>query len=216
MKNLILIFAALTLSTITACSNTRPEAPAQGMGDTYRSLMLKDYDEMLKIVKKHAKQAHKIVMGSESNSDWQQQAMDELIKAERTILSRPNNDNMVAKLTLEVRREMTDVGNYEDILAKLVHESIDAMKPDMNLPTINQSTYTFVFENLMSEMKPEIANNDRQRALVEEIRDADVQVPYEVMRERKLQGMFLTESPSDEAKRILEEAGFKKGKKRKH
>jgi len=210
MKNLTIAFAALTLLILTGCSNTRPEAPAQGRGLTYRDLILKDYDEMFALVKKHVNEAHKIVLGSDNNPDWRPQAMAELTKAERTILSRPNSDNMVAKLTLEVRREMTDVGNYDDILESMTHEGIQAFDPNMNLPTIMKTTYTFLLENLMSELKPEIRDDERQRAMLEQIRDADLQIPYDVMRERKLQGMFLTESPSEEAKQILEDAGFKK------
>jgi hypothetical protein len=215
MKNITFIFAALALLINSGCSNTRPEPPAKGTGLTYRELMLKDYDEMAAIVKKHVKQAHKIVLSSDSNSDWQREAQAELTKAERIILSRPNSDNMVAKLTLEVRREMTDVGNYDDILETMTHEGLQALDPNMNLPVSMKTTYSFLLENLMSELKPDLANDDRQRAMLEQIRDADLEIPYDVMRERKLQGMFLTESPSLAAKRILEDAGFKKGKKKK-
>lgn len=206
--------AALTLLTVTGCSNTRPEPPAKGTGLTYRELILKDYDEMHAMIKKHLKAAHKLVLSSETNSDWQHLAQDELTKAERVILSRPNSDNMVSKLTPDVRHDMTDVGNYDDILETMTHEGIQAFDPNMTLPTIMKTTYTFFLENLMSELKPDITTNDRARSMMEQIRDANIQVPHDVMGERKLQGMFLTESPSDEAKRILEEAGFKKGKKK--
>ncbi len=118
------------------------------------------------------------------------------------------------KLTLEVRREMTDVGNYDDILEAMTREGIQAFDSNLSLPTTMKTTYTFLLENLMSELKPEIKNDSRQRAMLEQIRDAKLDIPYDVMRERKLQGMFLTESPSEHAKRILEEAGFKKGKKK--
>lgn len=215
MKNITLALAAMTLLTSLGCSNTRPEPPDKSMGPTYRDLMLKDYDQMFAIVKKHIKAAHKFVESSDNNPDWQREAQDELTRAERLVLMRPNSDNMVTKLTTEIRREMTDIGNYDDILETVTHEGIQAFNKDMNLPVITRTTYTFMLENLMSELEPEIKTDDRQRGLMEQIRDANIDVPYEVMRERKLQGMFLTESPSDKAKRILEENGFKKGRHKK-
>lgn len=219
MKNLtlapVMMLVTMTLLTTIGCSNTRPEAPDKGTGPTYRDLMLKDYDQMFVMVKKHVKAAQKIVRNSDNNSDWQRQAQEELTKAERLILMRPNSDNMVTKLTTEVRREMTDVGDYDEILQTMTNEGIQAFNKDMNLPTIMKTTYTFLLENLMSELKGEMATDERQLAMLEQIRDAKIEVPYEVMRERKLQGMFLTDSPSEAAKRILEDAGYKKGRKKK-
>jgi hypothetical protein len=192
------------------CSNTKPEAPSTSHRLTYRDLIIKDYDEMLAMVKKHTVAAHKIVINSENNPDWEHDAKLELLHAERLILSRPDSDNMASKLAFEVRREISSFGSYDDLLEILTKESIQAFNPDMRLPTVEQTTYLFILENLMAEMKPNVSEDTHGRQMLEEIRDAKIQVPHDVMRERKLQGMFLTDSPSEEAHRILVDAGFDK------
>lgn len=197
------------------CSETKPEAPTKSQGTTYRDLLLKDYEEMLAMVKGYVNKAHKIVGDSDTNTEWEHDAKLEMIKAERLILSRPNSDNMVSKLVVEVKREMGEIGSYDDVLEAITHEGVQAFNGDLNLPVPMQTTFLFVLENLMSELKPEITEDPRQQALMEQIRDAKIKVPYDVMAERKLQAMFLTENPSEEAAKILDDAGLGKKKKRK-
>ncbi len=209
-KHYLLIFPAIFATVLTACSNSRPDSPVKGPGITYRDLMLKDYDEMYAMVKSHTRAAHKMIEESDNNSDWQEGARSELLVAERLILSRPDSDNMVAKLTPEVKREIAMFGNYDDLLETLTKEGIQAFDSNMNLPTTIRTTQLFVLENLMSEIQPEVKDNAREREMLEQIRDAKIDLPSDVVAERKLQGMFLATSPSDEAKRILVAAGFKK------
>ena len=213
MNNILRIVTLAFIVFGLGCSNVKPEEQIRGPGPTYRDLMLRDYDEMFAMVRKHTKAAHKLVITSDSNPDWEHAAMRELIEAERIILSRPNSDNMVAKLTLEVRKQVGEFGSYHDILGAMTKEGIEAFDPNMRLPTVMKTTYLFLLENLMSELKPEIKDDPTQREFLERIRDANIKVPREVMGERKLQSMFSTDSPSEEANRILLAAGFKKKKK---
>jgi hypothetical protein len=210
------VFIAISIGllvTLTGCSNTKPEPTSQGSGQTYRELIIKDYDEMQAMMRKHLRAAHKIVAGADSNSEWEHDAKAELARAERLVLSRPDTDNMVAKLVPEIRHEIAAFGSYDDLLDIVTTESLEAFRPDMNLPVAEHTTFLFILENLMSEMKPNL-QDPRQLALMERIRDAKIEVPHDVMAERKLQGMFLTDSPSDEARRIIDDEGF--GKKKKH
>lgn len=193
-----------------ACSHTKPDSPSHGPGLTYRDLILKDYDEMSALVRKHTSAAHKIVRNSEDNSNWENDAKVELVKAERLILSRPDTDNMASKLILEVRREISAFGHYDDILRDLTRESIDAFDPNASLPTEVQTTFLFMLENLMAEMKSNVTENTNSQTMLKQIRDAKIHVPPEVIADRKLQGMFLTDNPSEEASRILKAAGLEK------
>lgn len=212
IKNFFVVsFFALVLS---GCASTSSRPQAHGPGQmTYRELMVMDYDQLYDMVIKHTKAAHKVIRESETNPEWEVGAKQELAHAMRIILSRPDSDNMVAKLIPEVRREMALFGNYNDLLDTLANEGIKAFDSEMKMSVEMQTTYTFYLENLLGELQPMIKEDERARAIVERVRDAKIKVPYEVMAERKLQGMFLTESPSEVAQRILEKAGFKKKKK---
>lgn len=200
---------SLLMLLIVGCSNARPEASDKPTGVSYRDLELKDYDEMRALVREHTNKARKILSAADSNPDAERDARLELIKAERLIMSRPNPDNMVTKLIPDVRREMAEIGAYDDLLEAVTREGIQAFNGDLHLPVTVQTTFLFVLENLLSEMRPEVGTDPRQRGLVEQIRDAKIKVPDDVAAERKLKSMYLTESPSDQAKQILEAAGFK-------
>jgi hypothetical protein len=197
---------------VVNCSQVKPDEPIKTKGLTYRELMLKDYDEMEAIVKRHIKDAHVILATSDSDENAEFKAKAELLRATRTVFSRPNSDNMVAKLAAQVKSEANTFTIYDDLLESLTKEGIEAFDPKLKLPTDTQTTSLFMLENLMSEFKPEISQNERERACLEQIRDAKIAIPRKVMAERKLSSMFLGESPSDTAKRILEAAGFKKKK----
>jgi len=72
-----------------------------------------------------------------------------------------------------------------------------------------------MLENLIAEARPELRRSDELREALERIRDAKITVPKDVIDERRMNGMFSTQSPSETARQSLEAAGFKKGKKKK-
>lgn len=174
----------------------------------YSELVVKDYDEMLFEVLKHVKAARQMVIKEDESEEDTDGAKAELREALKFIFSRPNSDNMVAKLTPEVRRELVNLNAYEDTIMSLAKEAVAALKTD-NLPAITRATYLFLLENLLGEIAPEVSNEDL-RSSIEFIRDAKIKISPDVRRERKLRGMYTDASPSDEAKRILEK--FKKQK----
>jgi osmotically-inducible protein OsmY len=67
-----------------------------------------------------------------------------------------------------------------------------------------------MLENLIAEARPELRRSDELREALERIRDAKITVPKDVIDERRMNGMFSTQSPSETARQSLEAAGFKK------
>ncbi len=203
---------------LAACASqeTRPRfeprsedlAAASGRKTTprykYSELQIKDYDEMLSQVKVRVKAASKILKNSEVGSDEDQAAVEELRSALLLMLSRPNQDNMLAKLLPEVRKELVNLSAFEDSLAGLAVESIEGLNND-RLPTVYRSTSLLVLENVLSEFKPEIREKEDLRRIFEKIRDAKLEIPSEVKKDLKLRSMFSVESPSEKADRILKE-----------
>ena len=196
MRTLCLVLIA------TFCSGITVQADVSRY--KYSELQIKDYDEMLAMVKVHLKKATKLLRANqEEDSNSDQQAVEELRAALLLILSRPNQDNMLAKLLPDIRKELSNMNSFEDSLSSLTSEAIDGLKNE-KLPTVYRSTYLFVLENTVSEFKPEIKDKEDLRQIFEKIRDAKLKIPKDVAKDLKLRSMLNTESPSERAKRILD------------
>jgi len=195
-----------TLLTLVALVLAAPATSAERF--KYNELQIKDYDEMTSMVRERLKKSAKIMKGSDADGDSapDQESIESLREALLLVLSRPNQDNMLAKLLPELRKELNTVNAFEDSLDSLAQEAIDGLG-NKKLPVIHRSTYWFVLENILSEFKPEIRDKADIKKTFEKIRDAKVEVPKDVAKDLKLRSMFKVESPSDRAKRVLEALG---------
>lgn len=163
----------------------------------YKQLQSRDYDEMMSIVRSQIKLSKKSV-----DEDDESAALFHLKEALRIVMSRPNTDNLIPKLLPEIRKELVQFEAFDTQMLELVNESIDRVK-DEKAPTTGRTTALFMLENIMAEMKPELATNEKYKEAYEKIRDAKIIVPKEVSSDRKVRGMFQSESPSEKAKKIL-------------
>jgi hypothetical protein len=168
----------------------------------YNTLMIKDYDEMSQLVQAHVKKARSISDGSGEDTSRDGEAIEELREALKLIFSRPNSDNMVAKLTPEVRRELVGFSAFEDTISGIAAEALRQIG-DKNAPVSQQSTALFVLENILAEIRPEAASNADLRRVIERVADAKIKISDDVKKDRKVRSMFTTKNPSEEAERIL-------------
>lgn len=165
----------------------------------YKQLQSKDYDDMMALVRSQIKESKK-----SADADDDSAALFHLKEGLRMIMSRPNTDNLIPKLLPELRKELSQLDAYDKQIVELIDESIDRIQDDKNSVT-NRTSALFMLENVMAEIKPELKTNEKYKISYEKIRDAQLKVPGEVKADRKVRGMFQTESPSEKAKKILEE-----------
>lgn len=221
MKTLIsFITVALFMLVTTACSShtpvtdKEPATPAGGWASGHRykysDLVIRDYDEMSKQVQIRIRNAHKANKnGDDSSGD--RAAIEELRDALKLIFSRPNSDNMVAKLTPDVRRELSGFSAYEDTISSLTAEALGIAKDD-NATESQRSTALFQLDNILGEVRPEIGTNEDLRRVVQRIKDANVKISDDVARARKMRSMFSTKNPSQYAEEILKKTPLEKKK----
>lgn len=182
MKTLILTFVAL-FSLTSAAAMFR-----------YSELMIKDYDEMHRMVREMVAKSRKAEGDAES--------IEPLREALKLIFSRPNSDNMIAKLIPEVRRELTGYAAFEDSISSLAAEALGVLKNKNSAASV-QATALFMLENILSEIRPEAANNEDLRSVVKRVADAKIRIHSDVAKDMKLRGMFSAKNPTDMAKDIL-------------
>lgn len=179
----------------------------------YNELQIKDYDEMSEMVNTHIRKAKGLAIEKQQAGDIEmgdQMAVDELAKAITLIFARPDKDNMAAKLMPSVKKELMNYNAYDETLSTVASDALVDLGND-KLPVVIRATAIFVLENLMSEIRPQLGDNEEYRNIVSKIAVAKIKVAKDVRNHRKLTGMYETTSPSDTAKKLLKP--YKKKKK---
>jgi hypothetical protein len=228
MQQFILLAVVIASLGLTACKSggrssdtsasetaqeRNPLVPRQfGPNYKYNELMIKDYDEMLAMVQEMARKAHDAT--SKEDTGGEGEAVEWYGRSLKLVFSRPDSDNMVAKLVGEVRRDLQGFNAYEDTIAGIAEEAIRNAS-DSGLPVSVQSTALVILENIGGEIRPSVENgNADMRRIMERIRDADLRISSDVKKDRRLRGMFLTKNPSDEARSLLKQIDAKNKKKK--
>jgi hypothetical protein len=145
----ILIFALLMWSCITGASEY-----------FYSDLRMLNYDDMLNRVKNRVLKAEKVA------NDDVDEAQAELRNAVQLVLARPNSDNMVSQLLPTVRTPLRNLEVYESTLLEITDAAITTLK-DKKAEAKRQATALVILTNLMSELKPDLANNKNSREICE-------------------------------------------------
>ncbi len=172
--------------------------------------MIKDYDEMLAMVQVFTQKAQNILSNSENSGE--SEAIEHLREAMRLIYSRPDSDNMVAKLIPEIRRELVNFSAFEDSVSIISSEALANVKNTKAALSV-QATSLFILENILAQIQPEIGTKPALRRIAESIRDANIQVSLDIIKERKTRGMFKTPNPSEIAQSMLKKVTPSKSKK---
>ena len=198
---------SLTVVCFTALSQlaTLPAAWAKVEFDS-NQLMMKSGEEIGTIIRKKMKKAQDLQSQGKQDDDAdvtpEPEAVEELKGAMRILLARPDNDGSRADLYSRLRRELQDYNVLEEVLEALAKEGISNLKSSGSKPQ-RQLTYIVLLENMMAELKPDLATNKTSKSIVEKIRDAKIEVSDKVKSQALLRSMSRPVSPSETASKIL-------------
>ncbi|QLY24798.1 hypothetical protein [Bdellovibrio sp. KM01] len=167
-----------------------------GLIANYATLATKDLDQMNELVNEK-------IQESEQLHDEKYVPLKEALQA---VFSRPDGtDDMIDKVVGPLRTKLDELDQWENALTILVDEAVDALKHPKGVKPVIQNTYAVFLENFVAESKPYAKSNGFERKLLEKIRDAKIEMTREAKNERSLRGMKVGDSPSDLAKRVLEQ-----------
>ncbi|MEK7356840.1 MAG: hypothetical protein AAB250_10345 [Bdellovibrionota bacterium] len=209
------IAAAAALFTLAGCASTSEDsgqAKSYGPTDTTKveydseQLRMKNSEAVAELVRRKIKKAQDIQAKQEEDDDQgtvaEPEALDQLRDGLRIILARPDQEGARSTVFARLRSELQDLAAFEDVLNELTQEGIGALKDDQ-APSRIHATYILILENLMAEIRPDLPRNKKLRGLVEDIRDARLEVSDELTNKQRLRTMTNPVSPSETAKRIL-------------
>lgn len=165
-----------------------------GLLFNYAQLRIKDLDEMAKIVSSKVAESER-AKGS---------SFVPLKEAIQAVYARPNEDFMIEKVVGPVKNALEDMGEYERVMRDLTTEAIGAIKNPKAFRPIIQVTYVVFLENIIAEFKPRL-NQELERSVLQQIRDAKIDVSKAARDERYTRVIKETISPSELAEEVLAE-----------
>lgn len=195
-----IIFAAIGLYSTFVLADLYPHK--------FTELQIKDYDQMTQMVEEKVNESKAIAIKMQEkglDEEGDEVAIAKLKDALELILSRPNKDNMVAKLAPLVRTELNNYSAFESTMSSIATQAVQAIGNE-SLSIVQRSTAVFVLENILSEVKPVLSRNEEFRNMVRMIRDAKIEIPDKVAANRKLTSMDPTPDLSKIAGILLENA----------
>ena len=172
---------------------------------TSSQLLMKTSDQVNELVRKKIQAAAKIQASAKTDEVEpvvQSGVVDHLRDGMRIVLCRPDQDGTRSPAFARLRRELTDLNEFERVLSELGDEAIGSLRNNKEAAN-RQATYVVLLENLMAEMKPEVTSNQSIKKLIEKIRDADLQVSDQLKSQQFLRTMSHPVSPSATAAQIL-------------
>jgi hypothetical protein len=162
---------------------------------TYHQLTLKNLDQMSSLVKNKIKESKAAYSGKTVP----------LKEALQAVYSRPNTDDMINKITDQLRTKLEEEDAYEKVFEELIQEAINALKHTKNFKKEIQVTYAIFLENTIGELKPDLKSDNFEMKMIKKIADSQIELSKDARKERQLRLMSEGTSPSDLAKTVLQE-----------
>lgn len=178
---------------------------------TSEKLRVMDGDVLKKQINKYLSQARKIrsetMIAKEGDSEEKEtegraEAREYIKDALKLILAKPVIEGLETTYLETIRGELSDGDEYAKVMAQVAGEATRVVK-DKDQPLKFQNTALTVLENVLSELKPLLKNNDLCKTIVQNIADADISVSDELKNYKELNSMEKSESPSTSARKLL-------------
>lgn len=215
------VLACLVLpALLAACSSSPKEQDAPivrrpSVGPRGRlefdsgQLLLKSSEQANVLIQKRVHKAGKAQAAQRIDFDAGIQAEPEAIAylkdAMRIALSRPDQDGFRAAAFARVNRELVDLNSSQTALRQLADEAIGAIQSEEAATNV-KATYVVFLENLMAELKPVIETKPWAKQIIEDVRDARLELSESVMRQQRMGLMARPTSPSTTAEAIVPRA----------
>lgn len=158
-----------------------------GLLFNYTELMSKDEAAMIKLVEDKLNESKKSYAGKSVP----------LKEALQAIYSRPNSDQVIAKVIGPVASALQNEKSYEKSVKELVTEALNALKNTRAFSAKVQVTYVIFLTNLINDYKTQFETNSFYKDTVKRIADAKIKLTAAAESEISKTLKINPQSPSD-------------------
>lgn len=164
----------------------------------YTTLIFKDYPDLKPLVKNAVRESRRFKYPRDG-----ERAVDPLKKSLKMILSRPDDDNLVSKLSSELISDLENMGVFEVVVADLIKEGKEEVYNKALNPKV-RATSLIMMNNLLLMVRPLALENVELAKSVCKLADDEIKIPKEVLKNTELTTMLKEPSPTILAKKIME------------
>lgn len=199
MKHFYTVLVALSL-----CSYASSSLAASVYRQKYYQLNMRDYDEMNNMLEREIAKSQKAFSENEDkglDGEGVREATRIMREAMILVFSRPNTENMIAKLMSSLRRELSNYSAFEKAVDAMTAQAIATLKDKGSSPD-DKGTAITILQNVMSEFKPGLASDSILLPTMKRISEANLDFDKKTISERR-KNMYSTPDISKEAKAIV-------------
>lgn len=163
----------------------------------YTTLIFKDYPDLKPLVKNAVRESRRFKYPRDG-----EKAVTPLKKSLKMILSRPDDDNLISKLSTELISDLENMDVFEDVIADLITEGREDIYNKALNPKV-RATSLIMMNNLLLLIRPLTLENVKLAKSVCKLADDEIKIPKEVLKNTELTTMLKEPSPTNLAKKVM-------------
>lgn len=190
MKKIFIYISAVFVSFLYATSTL-------AVSYNYTTLIFKDYPDLKPLVSNALRESRKFKYPRDGA-----RATEPLKKSFKMILSRPDSDDLVSKLSPELIRDMDSMGVFHSTVEELLNEGHEEVFNKSLSPKV-RATALIMLNNLLLLVRPLALDEITLAKSVCKFADKDITIPKEILKNTELTTMLKEPSPTNLAKKIM-------------
>lgn len=167
-----------------------------GLMYNYQQLMMKDVEQINQIIENRLKESKKTKYGKSVP----------LKEGLQAVFSRPDSDGVIDKVITPLRSEIENLKVWEKTVTDLTNEGLNVLSNSKAFKPKVQVTYAVFLTNIVSYFKPDLGQDSFGKKIVTKISTKNVELSEAAKKELQLSVMKDLVSPSEFAKKALDQA----------
>ncbi len=163
----------------------------------YTTLIFKDYPDLKPLVSNALNESRRFKYPQDGLK-----ATSPLKKSLRMVLSRPDGDNLISKLSPEIIKDLESMGVFHTTVDELISEGKEDIFNKALSPKV-RTTSLIMVNNLLSLIRPRTLTSLPLAKSVCKLADENLKIPQEILHATQLTTMLTEASPTSLAKKIM-------------
>ncbi len=163
----------------------------------YTTLIFKDYPDLKPLVNNALRESRRFKYPQDGIKP-----ISPLKISLKMILSRPDSDDLVSKLSPDLIGDLESMGVFETVVEELINEGRDEVFNKALSPKV-RTTSLIMLNNLLLLIRPLTIDNIKLAGSVCKFADTNIKIPQEILQNSKLTTMLKGSSPTNLAKKIM-------------
>ncbi len=163
----------------------------------YTTLIFKDYPDLKPLVSNALRESRRFKYPQDGDK-----AISPLKKSLKMILSRPDSDNLVSKLSPELIQDLESMDVFTNIVQDLISEGQEEVMNEALNPKV-RATSLIMLNNLLLLIRPRTLDEIPLAESVCKLADKDLKIPKDILKNTELTTMLKEGSPTNLAKKIM-------------